>query len=345
MTANDGPRGTRAHELAAVVSLADAIFKEGMGPKFPTLFSEENGDGLRTFWRDGQPAALVGVWRGTAVVAGRRAEVAHIGAVCTRPEYRGQGLATRLLLEALGHLRDEGRALALISGGRGLYRRLGAEPFGTLLRCRVDAAALARVPRDAVEVSPAAEIGPIAALQASEAVRYLRSADDWVRLAAAKGYVPAGQGRSAALVWRPGAASPSAYLLLGRVRRPEAPTVGPVVLPVDEFGGDRDALWAALPAVLAMVGAGVAELLAQPGDVALQARCASAGVAMEPRRHQGTALVLDPDAFARVAGVTPEPGPWPALGSAACGERAAALLARGFAAGLQWPRTDGLNYI
>ncbi len=345
MTDTDGPRGTRADELAAVVALADAVFKQGMGPQFPTLFCAENGDGLRTFWRDGQPVALVGVWRGRVVVDGREAAVAHIGAVCTRPEHRGQGLATRLLLDALEGLRGEGTALALISGGRGLYRRLGAESFGTLLRCRVDAAALARVPGGPVEVSVATGVEPIAALQAVEPVRYVRSADDWIRLAAAKGYVPAGRGRSAALVRRPGAASPSAYLLLGRVRRPEAPQTGPGVLPVDEFGGDRDALWDALPEVLAASGAEVAELTAQPGDDALGARCRAAGVAMEGRRHQGTALVLDPDAFARVAGIATEPGPWPPLGTDAAGRRAADLLARGFAAGLRWPRTDGLNYI
>ncbi len=341
----DGPRGTRTHELAAVVALADAIFKEGMGPQFPTLFCEQNGEGLRTFWRDGQPAALVGVWRGTAVVDGRQADVAHIGAVCTRPEYRGQGLATRLLLEVLERLRGEGRALALISGGRGLYRRLGAEPFGTLLRCRVRPSAAPQGRRPAVDVATPAAVEPMAELHAREVVRYRRGVDDWRRLAAAKGYLPAGRGRSAVLVRRPGAAAPSAYLLLGRVRRPENPDAGPTVLLIDEFGGDREALWEALPAVLAEAGAEVAELLAQPGDGALRVLCQAAGAAMEPCRHQGTALVLDPDAFTQMAGIAAEPRPWPPLGGEACGARAAALLARGFAGGLQWPRTDGLNYI
>ena len=48
-----------------------------------------------------------------------------IGGVCTHPDFREQGLTSRLLEHGAQQLRKEGATLMLISGARGVYTRLG----------------------------------------------------------------------------------------------------------------------------------------------------------------------------------------------------------------------------
>ncbi len=50
-----------------------------------------------------------------------------MGAVCTRKDYRGQGIATRILKKIFKNLKKEKISLLTISGARGLYTRQGAD--------------------------------------------------------------------------------------------------------------------------------------------------------------------------------------------------------------------------
>jgi len=335
----DGPRGASADELPAVLELVDSVFRGGMGALFPTLFHPANAEWLRCFWDGRSAVAHAGIWHGRIRSRGRRLAVAHLGAVCTRPEYRGQGLAGALLAEALPRLRAAGVGLLLISGDRSLYRRIGARPFGRLLRYRVgldearrwaDAALAVEAPGP----SAAEEFAP---LQALEAVRYERTAQEWRLLLPGRGYVPPGQGGSAFAVRRPGGEL-AAYLLLGGARRR-----GPARLSVHEFAGERAAVLAALPAALAAAGAEAAELLVQPADGPLRALLEAAGLVAAAEPQQGTARVLDYRACARAFGLHP-PGQPPPLGSPAEAEFAAAWTTD-FAQAHELPRNDGLNYI
>jgi len=343
----EGPRGARPDEVPAVVALADEVFApeaRDMGPSFPTLFPPGNAEWLRTFWDGGACVSHVGIWRGAVWTHGRRLEVAHVGAVCTRPAYRRQGLAGALLADVLPRLHALGVALLLISGGRSLYLRLGARPFGRLLRYRVPRAVLPGM--GGVRTAPPADASPLVALYAAEPLRYERTRREWELLLPAKGFVPAARGRGALCVSmdgvRPG---PDAYLLLGRPRHPSGNGDGGSVLPVDEFAGDRRAVLAALGAALAAADAQAAELLVQPGDAEMRRLLGALGVAGEPCGHQGTARVLNAEACAGALGL-PVPEPAGALGTEAEAEAAAAWTEAWFGAvGAELPRNDGLNYI
>jgi GNAT superfamily N-acetyltransferase len=342
----DGPRGARPEELAGVLALVNAVFTgEDMGAAFPTLFHPDNAQWLRTFWDGGTAVAHVGVWLGRIWSRGRPLAVAHVGAVCTRPEYRRQGLAGALLADALPRLRSAGVGLLLISGDRSLYRRLGARPFGRLLRYRIarEQAGAAESARLAVAApDPRAAAAEMAALYDQEPVRYARAPAEWAALLPAKGYVPPARGLAAATARRLDGTL-AAYLLLGRVRQPRPEEQAPAVLPVHEFAGERAAVLAALRAALDAAAAEVAELLVQPGDGHLRRLLEDRGLVPEACRHQGTARALRYEACAAAFGLAP-PAALPPLGSAGEADLAARWTAALTEAN-ELPRNDGLNYI
>jgi len=108
-----------------------------MGSEFPVLFAPENAENLYIF-RDGDRiVSHVGVLRQKIVTMGIEIPVACIGSVCTDPDYRGRGLASQLMELAIRRSVELGDVLMYISGGRGLYRRLGATPIGPGIRFKV----------------------------------------------------------------------------------------------------------------------------------------------------------------------------------------------------------------
>ncbi len=317
-----------------MVELANAVFGRGggleMGSAFPTLFHPDNADWLRTFWDGDRAVSHVGIWRGHVWTHGRRLAVAHVGAVCTRPEYRSQGLAWGLLVDALTRLQADGVALLFISGDRSLYRRLGARPFGALLKYRVTGAALQGLRHEATSVVPEAGPERLMPVYGAEPLRYERSAREWHLLLPGRGYV----GDRQPLVADDGAA----YLLPGKADHG--------ILSVDEFAGPRPAVLAALPAALARAGAEAADLRVQQEDAEMQALLAEADLVPGAVRHQGTIRVLNPRACAEGLSI-PQPPAWPgAIGDPTEAEAAARWTEWLFGpGGLTLPRNDGLNYI
>ena len=325
-----GPRGALPGEVPAVVDLANAIFGRGkfdMGAGFPTLFSGANAEWLRTFWDGGVAVSHVGVWRGEVWTRSRRLTVAHLGAVCTRSEHRGRGLAWALLVDAVARLQQQGVALLLISGDRGLYRRLGARTFGRLLRYRVGRQVLHSLPLPAVPVTDGADLGLLERLYGAEPLRYVRSEAEWRLLMPAKGYTGG----------RAPIAAGGAYVLVG--------SGDGATLPVDEFAGTRPDVLVAVRAALERSGADTAVLVVQPGDAELLALLGAAGLSPEPVSHQGTIRALDMRACARALGL-PAPGVAGEVGEEAEAEAAARWTEWLFAEhGLELPRNDGLQYI
>jgi len=138
----EGPRPARSEEIEDIVALANLVFRpEGrggeMGGEFPVLFDPANAENLYIV-RDGRRVAShVGVLRQTICTCGLRIPVACIGSVCTHPDYRGRGLASQLMDLAIRRSVEAGDLLMPISGGRGLYRRLGAVSLGPYVRFAV----------------------------------------------------------------------------------------------------------------------------------------------------------------------------------------------------------------
>jgi GNAT superfamily N-acetyltransferase len=131
-----GPRAAKPTEVGAVLKLANDIFRPKapvMGRAFPTLFRPENARYLRIFADGSRPVSLVGACVYEMAVFGCRLRTGNVGAVCTHPDYRGRGFASRLLDDMIALLRRDGVHVMDVSGGRGMYQRAGCVRTGGLL--------------------------------------------------------------------------------------------------------------------------------------------------------------------------------------------------------------------
>ncbi len=91
--------------------------------------------GVQVLCHQGVPVSKIGIYHSRVSVYGSHLRVGSIGGVCTHPDYRGLGLATRLLDYCTRKLTDEGARLMLISGVRGLYTRAGCVTAQDLAYC------------------------------------------------------------------------------------------------------------------------------------------------------------------------------------------------------------------
>ena len=192
----EGPRSLTVEELPEAVALATEVFDPGgtsMGLQLPLLFSPDNVGELRVFSEGGRLVSLVGCLRQTILVEGHPLPVGSIGSVCTRPEYRGRGLAGRLVSDVFRRLEAAGVPLALISGDRGLYKRLGCVEAGCFERFEFTSEDYLRVVRNRrnEKVSPAdavfrffeeCDLPLLHELYRREPVRFFRSLDQFDRL-------------------------------------------------------------------------------------------------------------------------------------------------------------------
>lgn len=147
VTADDHPEIFRLVKQAFTGDLAQA-FDESR----PRL-----DDGRRLVAEaDGRIVGHVGVWPLGHWLGGRRVPTGGVSAVAIDPAWRGRGVGTRLLREALDAMATRGEALAtLFPLTRAVYRRLGWEIAGERPDWRLATSALAALPAAAdVEVVP-----------------------------------------------------------------------------------------------------------------------------------------------------------------------------------------------
>jgi GNAT superfamily N-acetyltransferase len=285
-------RACRMEERGALLALVNRVFDNmgDMGAAFPLLFGPDNLEGLRIVPAEQGPVAHVGVCIRPAVILGARLKVASIGAVCTDPAHRGRGLATALMADARSYAREQGASLMLISGGRGLYRRLGFGDAGRFDRYQLQVSQMHGLASPVVEVTEYQEedLPAIAALQQAEPVRFYRSASDWRRLLQAEVLMCDAsdlltirqEGRLVAYV---GVQRPSAgdSWTRGNVR-------------IGELAGSRSGIAAALPALLDRYEVPVVNMWVQRTDVEMAVQARSRGWSAQPQSFPGTVGVVDP---------------------------------------------------
>jgi len=92
------------------------------------MFENEQLENQRIFLAEGKPVAMVGVVVREGEIFSCPVKVALIGGVATSPDFRRQGLSSRLLADAWQKLRADGVDFALVSGSRPLYWRAGCAP-------------------------------------------------------------------------------------------------------------------------------------------------------------------------------------------------------------------------
>lgn len=163
-------------------------------------------------------------------IGDRTVPMGLIGAVVTRPEFRGAGLAGRTIATALEWLQTRGAVFAVLWGtASNLYSRLGFEPFGEQADSLLVDLALRPARSETVQEGWHPEIFPLL----RERIGGLDlSAEDrsWVE-----------QHRNVRWFWTGPAARPTAYAALGK----GIDLAGFV----HEWGGEREALHALLSGV------------------------------------------------------------------------------------------------
>ena len=132
----DGPRPMRIDEVVA----SERLFRISFG--MPELEDEaaalaaygppRNGV-MYVIAHEGRLVSQIDTFHDLIRVYGGEIQAGSVGGVCTHPDYRGHRLAGRLMEYCTQELVDAGANLLLISGGRGLYTRLGNVPHGRFL--------------------------------------------------------------------------------------------------------------------------------------------------------------------------------------------------------------------
>lgn len=115
-------------EIDEVSRVVTSVFRQGpnpisMGITFSHLLNRNNADRIYVLDLDGTIVSVVASLRSDIVIDDAKLPVVSIGSVCTLPEYRGNGYVTRMLDVMEERFRNEGIALMLVSGTRGIYRR------------------------------------------------------------------------------------------------------------------------------------------------------------------------------------------------------------------------------
>jgi hypothetical protein len=205
-------------------------------------------------------------------IYGARVKVASFGGVCTHPAYRNRGIATKLLEACIKETTEANAAFVIISGMRGLYRRVGSVLAGPVWHVRLERREL-RSARTTVSVR---QIGdddwkPLARLHQQEPVRFLRTGTMYSHVGSHWHH------RGLWLVEHEGRAV--AYVCLSRLwgLPREAP-----VRALSEYAGSRAALVDALPALCRESGLSKIEMAFPQFDQELAYLLTARGLELTP---------------------------------------------------------------
>lgn len=279
----DGPMPCPTELLPSLRQLANAVFRAEGGDMFreyPLVFDPQRPENMRVIVDGGRVVSHVGVCLRDASILGASLRVASIGAVSTLPQHRGLGYASALMQDAIERSREWGAQLMLISGGRGLYRRIGA--IGSAQTERYELQPPEPGPDLALRRAAPADVALLARLYQREPVRFLRPTEDWEVLLRAEMLM--NEPADCWLVLEDG--EPEAYVA---VQRP-SPRRPPTVM---EYAGSREAVWGALGLVAREYLARRLSLTLMPSDAALRAPLRRMGLQPRIEGFPGTVLVLD----------------------------------------------------
>ncbi len=291
----DGPRTVAVDELPLFVELANEAYglPQGRSPGLPALvprvFAPENLEHLKVIVADDRPAAVAGYILERLIIGGSEVRIALLSLIATRPDLRGQGLASLILDDCLGQMRREGARLLAVPFDWGLGPKLDCHPAGLVWEARLSPGDLPPPGQLALRpVDGAAAVAEMWRLHAAEDPRFDWDEDQFHALvqADACGYFLGYQSR-AWLIQREG--QPVAYAILG------VSTADPSEGRMFEYGGDRRALSSGLRAILARLGLSVCDFHLPHQDAVLLERLRiSSGKEWRSRPLPGAMRLLDP---------------------------------------------------
>ena len=172
-----------------VAKLCNLVFRKTETPEhndmhlqFPLMLSEENAENLMVAVDGDRVVSHFGTSLTPMIIDGVEIPYGQIGAVCTHPDYRGQGLGTKLLFNTFENFKANNVNIITISGGRGLYRRNGAVDLGCVGEFEI---APKEISHDGIQIEfyEGGEIGTeLIDLYNSEPSRYKRTATEFAML-------------------------------------------------------------------------------------------------------------------------------------------------------------------
>ena len=291
---HDGPRALAPDEWPLLDRLVSEVFRPEMFHNYPQLFTEANRPNLRVI-RDGDRLVThVGIVTRPATLLGCAVTVAAMGAVATAQEARGRGFGSACVQDAFDHAASRGAHLMYISGGRDLYLRVGCRPVGNDRRYDIVAGSgsAERLRRPNLLVAPASpdDIETLSTIHSTEPVRFVRPREDWVRAMDCTIVM-----NTPSDFWLVRDRDESiAYLVVHRPDRlRNRPADAPRLLRPVEVGGDREAVAAAIPALLDHYGAQAAEVHVVATDRRLASLLDAVGETYRSEATSGTVRVID----------------------------------------------------
>ncbi|MBI3947203.1 MAG: GNAT family N-acetyltransferase [Armatimonadetes bacterium] len=283
---------TRA-DLPDILRLVNAVFRASggdMGVEYPLVFAAENLAHCHVVKEGGRVVSHVGVSIRDASVLGCRLRTASVGAVCTDPAARGKGYASRLMEAARRSAVAEGASLMLISGGRGMYHRLGFVNVGSF---RLLLAARARLPAPGpglrLSACGADNVPALLRLYQSRPVRFERPLEDWERLLGARMLMD--RPSECLGVWEGNALVAYAGVQVPNARgRPSLPRVL-------EHAGSESALFETLAAIADRYGSERIEVVVMPATHDPGRLLATVGSEEQETAFRGTVGIINPARF------------------------------------------------
>jgi len=243
-------------ELGQILKLANQVFREDSGFKpslqdeFPLVFNTGNLHNLILFSENGLVVSFLALVKNDAIIMRCPIGVGSVTYVCTRPGYRGRGLATALVREAEERHRRNGCDIMTIGGGWDtlpytFYGRIGYVPVGKMLNFVVNKEDALGLQNGKVEVAPykRVDLPQVSGAYRKEPVRYFRCLDDFTTLLDVGSRITQYGLNQDVLVVRRGGMF-AAYLVL-RVYE----ETGEKKADLYEYAGARSAILAAIPHV------------------------------------------------------------------------------------------------
>src|SRR5574340_1039597 len=133
----DTPRRPRLEEMKELQRLGAICFSFDETEEPESEQPLKVPPGARIIALDGRPVSAIYMVYNHLLLEGARVKVVSFGGVCTHPDYRGRGLASRLLDACIGEAVAAKATLLFISGDRGLYQRAHAVPGGAVWSAKV----------------------------------------------------------------------------------------------------------------------------------------------------------------------------------------------------------------
>ena len=276
--------------LPAMADLANGVFRDTrvgrMELDYPLLYTEENLVNWRLAFVQSTLVSMAGIFPGEVLIAGRPVRMCGLGSVCTQSSWRRRGISSAILCDLEQRALALGSRFMLISGGGGLYDRCGAIRTGRFPIIEVPGNVGAGAD---LTVRPLAE-GDLECAQTmyeTATTRYVRTVE--LLRGLFRRHHMCDRPFNAYMIEKAG--QPVAYAALALTMKGKKYDRNIV----EEYGGETEALWGALPLIAASLGGGDSLFVrTRADDEQLVALAAQSGAPSRDEEFAGMVKVMDP---------------------------------------------------